>query len=248
MKNYITGASGFIGSHLARRFGGAATCLKHGEEIPSRIDTLWHLAAYGNMAGQNDWRMIMKANVIDTVNLTAVSNRIIFVSTSSINLPVQTPYSLSKQTAEQVLASSGKTVYIARPYSVTGVGEQKEHLIPKLIRSCMEGEPMMLCHDATHDFVDVDDFVDGLASLPGAAPGIYEFGNGFPVTNAEVLSMVESITGKAANITGPFPARPYDRADWCCQNPMLGWMPKKPLRKSILEMVEAYDNTAKTLR
>ncbi len=132
---------------------------------------------------------------------------------------------------------------IVRPYSVTGVGEQRQHLIPTLIRSSFEGEPMEFVPEATHDYIDVEDVVTGMMILSKIeARGIYEFGNRTPISNEEVRRMVEELTGKKANIVSVGRMREYDNPDWCCKTPNDYWQPTKSLRQSITEMVAQYRN------
>ena len=97
--------------------------------------------------------------------------------------------------------------------------------------------------DATHDFVDVEDVVNGLMILSKiGAKGIFEFGNQIAIPNEEVRLIVEDVTGRKANIRETKSLRPYDTEDWCCKNPCEYWQPTKSLRQSITEMVAQYRN------
>lgn len=256
--NYVTGASGFIGSHLAKRVSPPFAAIPHDVLpgfMPHEFESFFFLSTYGNIWGQTDWRLTFEANVIQPINLLLgqgnMDGKFIYVSTSSVSLPVQTAYSYSKRAAECLLLSlidQGRKIWIARPYSVTGVGEQRSHLIPTLIRSCLEGEPMKLCKYASHDFVDVADFVSGLLRITDHPCGIYEFGCGHPVTNLRVLELVEQLTGRKANITGELEPRPYDNNDWFCTKPMPGWKPNNYVHNSIAAMIHAYDGPSKAVR
>jgi nucleoside-diphosphate-sugar epimerase len=262
--NYVTGAKGFIGQHLCRKLGvETVKTIDHrriGKEGLLPFEKFFFLSTYGNLWGHKNWKAVVKANVTDLVYLLRKSfdypgGTFVFVSSSSVNLPTHTPYSCCKMAAEHILASAHKEdrrTIIARPYSVIGVGEQKQHLIPTLIRSCLNGEKMQFYPFATHDFVDVEDFVDGLLLVSESAPsGIYEFGNGRTVPNAEVRALVESITGKVANVELTNYGRPYDDSQWYCRNcaaKKMGWTPKKSLRDTITEMVTEYEHTAKKVR
>lgn len=216
------------------------------------LRAVFFLSAYGNAWGQDDRAKTVKANVADPLSAMAAccaeleDFAFVYASTSSVSLPVQTDYSRSKAAAEKELANLGggrRRVWLARPYSVTGVGEQPGHLIPTLIRSCLEGEPVDLDPDATHDYVDADDLADGLAMLPDLpGGGVVEFGLGRAVSNAEVRATVELVTGKDANVRLVGRMRPYDVRNWCCESRRafeLGWKPVKTLAQSVREMVEA---------
>ncbi len=249
MTNLVTGSRGYIGSHLMRRLNGASALyhddIVHGNSY--NADRLFFLSTYGNMAHHKDERMMLKANVQDLLSVLAYfTGWCGFMSSSSVMLPVQTSYSRYKKASEEILiAMCGYNMAscIVRPYSVTGVGEQKEHLIPTLIRSCMEGTPMDFDASPVHDFVDVEDVVDGLIALSEIqATGIHEFGRGMPYSNDDVKELVEEATGKKANIQSHMTLRSYDNPNWYCKNPSPFFMPLKSLENSIEEMVEAYKN------
>ena len=215
--------------------------------VSSGVDFVFDLAGWGNMAGHKaEAEPTYQANlmrVINTVN-TMGDARLIFISTSSVTLPVQTYYSASKKACEEYLKVTGKRVAIARPYTITGVGDQADHLIPKLIDSCLNGTEMPFVPEPVHDFVDVEDFVDALMFIRehGQFTGeIYDIGSGHQIRNEDVKDMVEKVTGKKANLKYVENMRAYDTKDWRANNERicsLGWKPTKPLLKSIQEMYE----------
>lgn len=249
--NGITGASGFIGSKLLAK-------LQHSIAIPhdtihSRTyqdyERLFFLSTYGNMAHHKDHKKMVTANVSDLAFVldNFFDGWFCYMSSSSVRLPVQTSYSRTKRAGEEIiLALPELKSCIVRPYSVTGVGEQKEHLIPTLIRSCFEGTEMGLVPYATHDFIDVEDVVDALVRMSNdGATGIYEFGNGFAIDNDEVRLLVEEVTGRKVNFKYGGVMREYDNESWCCKSRNDYWQPTKTLRQSITEMVEEYKNKMK---
>ena len=215
--------------------------------IPTNVDVVFDLAAAGNLAGhQGSEKEIYKANlmrIIDSMDYLGDA-KFIYISTSSVTLPVQTPYSLSKKAAEDFLRYTGKRVAIARPFTVTGVGDQKDHLIPKLIDSCLNGTEMPFVKEPVHDFIDVEDFVEALLTIKdkGLFEGeIYEIGTGIQTSNDEIRLMVEKCTGKKANIKLIDSMRNYDTKDWRANTERmysLGWSPKKSIPQTIKEMVD----------
>lgn len=251
---YITGANGFIGSRLYQKLSGETVAIWHDAIQVHQLHEFkrfFFLSTYGNMADHSEAHKILKANCLDLgrVLYYAAQMRIpcesfVFVSSSSVALDVQTPYSRTKLAAEQMMLAMPIPGCIIRPYSVTGIGEQPGHLIPTLIRSCLEGELMKLVPGAVHDYVNVDDVVNGLiAFAKKKTVGTFEFGSGEPTTNAQVLELVEEACGKKANVEIVENLRPYDNKDWFCKNVApkeLGWNPKKTLKQSITEMVKAY--------
>ena len=243
IENYVTGANGFIGSHLIKKLSTDTVTVKHGRMVYDDCQNLFLLGTYGNMAHHTVTRMMVNANVGEVVwwiNSNLVKRLFIYISSSSVTLPVQTPYSRTKRAAEEILQALPELKScIVRPYSVTGVGEQKEHLIPTLIRSCIEGEEMPFDPYPVHDFIDVEDVVEGLLWLSERkTSGIFEFGSGIGYTNQAVKELVEEVCNQKANVKETKALRPYDSPNWYCRNP--SFKPKKSLVTSIQEMVEAY--------
>jgi len=255
MISYITGASGFIGSHLVKALN-KVICIPHKEIMKTKLepfDSLYFLSTYGNMYFHTDDRKIIQANISDLIYLLLEADcdykSFVYMSTSSVELPVQTMYSRTKKAAEEILLSFideyDLPICIIRPFSITGVGEQKEHLIPTLIRACFTGEAVDFVPEPRHDYIDVQDVVSGILKLSTAkARGIFELGNSFPVSNAEVLKLVEETTDRKVNISLVDSIRSYDSDDWYSRNYKLknlyNWIPCISLRQSIKAMVEDY--------
>jgi nucleoside-diphosphate-sugar epimerase len=246
MKEAISGSSGFIGSRLSERLPGAIKLDRTGE-LPENIDLVYDLASYGNMAHHENGEEIFKANVLRVLKLLESDARFILTSSLSVKLPNKTLYSSSKEAVEniaRVYASEGKKVCVVRPASITGVGEQQEHLIPKLIDSCLNGTEMPFVKEPVHDFLDVDDFVGALLTIrdKGQFVGeVYEIGTGIQFSNDEIRVLVEKYTGKKANIKLVDSMRSYDTKDWKANIERiysLGWSPQKGILQTIQEMVD----------
>lgn len=257
---YITGASGFIGSRLKGVLT-EAECVPHvqlADFVPRKYDYFYFLSSYGNMADQKDVDETIRANLYQPVDIVRRSpagfKSFVYFSSSSVRLSFQTVYSRAKRAAEEVLLSQMESlklpICIIRPFSVTGVGEQPKHLIPTLIRSCLEGETINFVEEPTHDFIDVADVVNGTLNLAlNRARGIYELGTGRKYSNKQVLEIVEDITQRKAKVNVVPSMRSYDNEDWVCTNfkaRSWGWLPQKSLEQSIKEMVTHYKANAQT--
>ena len=240
--NLIRGSHGFLGSRIKERFN----CV----EIPRSLivpkwwikqepKTLFYCAGYGNMNWQTEEEEIRKVNFEDLIHLFSElpEMTIVYFSTSNGN-PV---YLKSKRRGEAL------SDVVIRPYSVTGVGEQKEHLIPIAIDCAFTGKTLTLDPNPVHDFIDIEDLLDAL-DLVKDKPGIYEVGRGRQVTNKYVIELIEEITKKKIHTSLVRGLRAYDKSNWCAdisKLEKLGWKPKKSLKQSITEQINDYKYSAK---
>jgi dTDP-glucose 4,6-dehydratase len=221
--------------------------------LKKEYDVIFDLASYGNMSGQNNIKETYKANLLRVMDMTTdnknLKTKYIFVSTSSVLLPKQTPYSLSKKSAEDFVKYMVDTynikASIVRPFTVIGVGEQPEHLIPKLIRSCLRGDQMPFVSEPVHDYIDVDDFVDALLLIKDKSQfngEVYEVGSGFQVSNESIKESVEELIGKNANIKYVTSMRSYDTTNWQTADTTmiksLGWGRKFNLEDTLKKMID----------
>lgn len=253
-KVYVTGFNGFLGSHLIKRFKDPI-CIPH-EEIKNiklqPYDRFFFLSAYGNMAWHDDDEKIYQANIKDLIYILTSRatykgfKSFTYISSSSVKLPIQTMYSRTKRAAEEILLAFMEKhkvpIQIIRPFSITGVGEQKEHLIPKLIESAYDGSLVNLVPEPMHDFIDVEDVVDGIINLAEHSQrGVFELGTGIQYSNLQVKEIVEKLAGKI-NVKIIPQERDYDTTNWVSTNfkaRSWGWLPKKTLEQSIKEMIDA---------
>lgn len=262
MKNIVTGASGFLGSHLVKRLEGETLIIPH-EKIQSiklpPFEKGFFLSSYGNMAFHDDDAKIYKANIADLITILTQKatykgfKSFVFISTSSVRLPVQTMYSRSKKAAEEILLAFMEKhklpICIIRPFTIYGCGDAPTHLIPTILRSCFKGELMNFVSEPIHDYIFVEDVVDGIINLSEhSARGIYELGTGVQTSNQEVLDLIEEITGKKAKINKVVGLREYDTTNWVSTNyksRSWGWLPKVALKEGLKKVVEDYISNPK---
>ena len=254
MLYYVSGHNGFLGSYLVKELD-KPTFIPHKKLFTVKLkpyDYFYFLSTYGNLSDQTEVDKIIQANLSDLIHVLNETHPsfkcFVFLSTSSVKLRVQTMYSRTKKAAEELLLAYMEyynlPVCIIRPFSITGVGEQPQHLIPMLIRATRTGETIDFVPDAVHDYIDVTDVVVGIVALASnQARGIFELGSGRQYTNQEVLNLVEKITTKKikTNIVGRI--REYDNQNWVSQNwraRRYGWKPVKTLEDSIKEMVNDF--------
>lgn len=253
---WTSGSHGFLGRQLVEQLKQSGQepikGNREGEVHPLWISYIVLAQAFGNYHWQTSVYETYKANVLPLARILQngeMNKGIVYISSSSVLLPHQTHYSASKRAGEEMvtIATRNKKIpaVVVRPSSVTGVGEQKEHLIPKLIDSCLNGTEMEFVAEPTHDFVDVSDVARAIIfmaehakSLPGK---IVNASSGVTTSNEEVLSLVEQSTHSKANLHRLGQLRDYDTKSWVVDNSGLrdlGWKPEVTLAQSIQRMVE----------
>ena len=254
MISYISGSSGFIGSHLTKKLDAIAIAHENLSLVKLKpFEYFYFLSSYGNMASHKDEDMIYQANVLDLLAVLKQAKdfkfkSFVFISSSSVQLKTQTTYSRAKRAAEEILLAfmekHNLPVCIIRPFTCYGPGEQAEHLIPTILRSCFKGEQMNFVGEPVHDYIFIDDVVDGIISLSEhGARGIYQLGTSVQTTNQQVLSLIEEISGKKAKINKVDSMRAYDNKDWASYNfkaRSFGWLPKVKLREGLEKVVADY--------
>ena len=217
----ITGSHGFIGSHLVARLeqlGHKVTRLKRNKlDKPKSLrkyitkinpEYVIHLAAYGNHYFQLSEYKTFKANVVGTFNLLWATRYLPYkgfanISTTKHNLESNTFYGSTKSSGEYLVRSFVRKydlpVINIRPYSVYGEKEKEFRFIPSISKRISEGKSITVT-DVSHDWIYVDDFIDGLlvalkesARLKGQSIGI---GTGKRRWNREIARRLQAIAGR----------------------------------------------------
>jgi len=220
-----------LGSHLYNKLEQLGHTVLRGDRlgnISEQVDYIIDCAAYGNFYDQNDLNEIVNVNYIRVLkllkNVTTNVKGIILTSTSSVTLPMQSPYSASKTLMEFAGLNNKLPVVIARPYTVYGPGDSPKHFIPKVFDSCLAGTPIPLSPEATHDYVWIKDVVDtylkALEQIDKFKGKIIDIGTGKPISNSSIVVMIEHVTGKKANISRLEQLRFYDMKNWKSDNPL----------------------------
>ncbi len=224
-----------------------------------------HLAAYGNRSDQTDESEIFYANVGLTQLLLQVTKNHLYqsfinCSSSSVygqkvnsmkeimSLETDTLYGCSKVAAEYLCRAhaiqNNKPVVSVRPFTVFGPWDSYKKLIPTIIRSIKNNEPMILDPAPVHDYVYVDDFVDALIiimenadKLKGQAINV---GKGVDYSNLEIVRELEDIIGSKLTYEVTSSLRSYDTGCWRANNKKiteLGWKPKFSLRQGLEQCI-----------
>lgn len=255
----VTGSGGFVGSHLVQALEQKGHLVLRGDRkgtITKPVDYIFDLAAYGNLYHQKNIDDMILTNLIRPVNMMRDADKFdykafIVMSTSSVTLPHQTIYSATKAGIEGFAKAWATTydrpVIAIRPYTVYGPGDNPQHLIPTIFRSCLEDEPMELDPDPVHDYIYVDDLVEGILLMSMKANDIrgqvIPIGTAIQTSNEEIVGIVEMITRKKANIVGKKRLRKYDTKNWVANIADItkfGWKPRTDITKGIHKIYADY--------
>jgi nucleoside-diphosphate-sugar epimerase len=229
---------------------------------------IYHLAAYGNQPSQKDPYQIARTNLTATTNLLLASRDIDYEGFINFGSSSEYGESDNPMGEEHLLNSNSfygvtkagatifaracakqwdKPIVTIRPFSVYGGGEAINRFIPIVIKSLMYDEEFKLEPEATHDWIYMSDFLDGVLTV---SEKIYELkgqavniGTGTMTTNLEVVTTLENIYKKKARFIEVTGIRPDHSLIWVADNTklkQLGWKQKHTLEQGLKETSESY--------
>lgn len=232
---------------------------------------LVHCAATGMDFPKPLWLDLIRFNVDVTLNLCESAAQLpgcqfIHVSTGlvygpqmrSLNEqdPLETlhPYAASKAAADILVraaaAEFGVPMTILRPFSFTGLGDDRGRLFPSLLRAAATGEILRLSPgDQLRDHCSARDIANGildalLSPHSSSDARIFNLGSGQATSLRDVICRVVSELG--LQLTLDFGARGYGRhepmhfvADIRNARNQLGWAPRHNLAHAVWQLAQA---------
>ena len=205
MRIHVTGASGFIGSHLCPALTAAGHELRASEE---RCDAVVHLANIAHARAGT--AQLHRVNVEGTIAqaraaLAAGARRFLYLSSAKAASP-DDAYGHAKRIAEQALMSlPGLEPVILRPPLVYGPRVKANFLA--LMRAVDRGWPLPLASIRNRrSLLYVGNLIDAILRCLAGAPGgrIYGVTDGAPVSTPELCRMLGRALGRRARLW-PFP-------------------------------------------
>lgn len=168
-----------------------------------------------------------------------------------------TLYETTKSRGTQIVMerayTEGTDACVVRPFSIYGPRETTRKLIPQMWEHMMHERVLNLCPYAAHDWLYIDDFVDGIVALFDAPREvtkgqIFNLGSGVSRSNMEVLgAFQEAANEMTLGRTLKFHmdkqwCRPYDVTNWQADITkaarLLNWRPKTSLRQGLLRYLD----------
>ena len=233
-----------------------------------RPETIIHCAATGMEFPKTEWFDLIRFNVDFTVNLcesAAISggSHFIFISTGlaykSIPRPLNEddpldtrhPYGASKAAADLLVRSAavefGLPLTVLRPFSFTGIGDDRSRLFPSILRAASSGVPIELTSGLqSRDHISARDVASAIIAtvrnVPAPDnPAVFNIGGG---SSATVREMVEGVVAElgipvklrfGAKAEGRFEPS-YLVADSSLAKKKLNWFPAQRLSHAVWEL------------
>lgn len=231
--------------------------------------TIIHAAATGMEFPKTEWFDLIRFNVDFTVSLCEAAARngtshFIFIGTGLAYKPLDRPlaeedaletlhpYGASKAAADMLVRSAavefGLPLTVLRPFSFTGLGDDRNRLFPSLLRAAAEGEPLNLTEGSqVRDHVSAGDVARGIlaamrhAPAPGQSQEIYNLGGGGLKSVRELVEGVVERLGIKVDLRfgarrpGPYEPR-FLVADSSKARKVLGWEPEEDLATAVWQL------------
>lgn len=158
------------------------------------------------------------------------------------------PYALSKMQSETACEFYARThglqVTIVRPFNVYGFGQDKNFLLPTILRQII-GSDEIKVQDLVpkRDYLYIDDLVDLLLATLHAPPGynVYNGGTGSSLSVADVIAVAQAEAATSKPVRCEQSARINEisdtRADIEKARNELGWTPKHEFRDGVRTII-----------
>jgi len=244
MKILITGGTGFVGKNLklklislGHRVFNIARGFNHSDIPMLYPDVIIHCAAECR-----DSSKMFESNIVLTHNLLAAVRKVdykrfIYIGSSSeygtCGIPQNETMAICPRDTYEATKGSGtllclaeafqynKPVVVVRPYSLYGMHEREDRLMPTIFRNFKENFVSIIDKNAVHDWVYIDDFIDVLITLMDCEikkkGEIVNVGTGVQNSNFNVISILQKIIGPIKWTDAGKSLRNYDTVNsWVC--------------------------------
>lgn len=283
MKILISGYNGFLGQSLKKHYEDDHTVVGIDRDLlndPAALeefmkkekpDYIFHTAAYGNHAHQQDMDEIVTTNIIKTFFMMRASREVDYKA--FINVGSSSEYGMKDMPMSETLVPETDTFYGAskvagtylarafakqfnkpivtvRPFSLYGEGDSEKHFIPTIARHIKNQEPMKLVPHPSHDWIYIQDFLNALdviiKNIDKLHGNIINIGTGVQYTNSEVVEKMEKVMGKEAQVELVKGMRDYDHNSWVADRSFLTSLGFEPQYTLLDGLTHTYGKEQKT--
>lgn len=224
-----------------------------------------HLAAYGAyQKTQQEIEATVNTNLIGSINLINACNKVgvdCFINTGSSSeygikqkpmkeddlLEADNLYAITKASVTMYCQMMARKfnfpVAIVRPFAVYGYFEEKERLIPTIIKSCLKNKNMKLSRpNSVRDFIFIDDLISGylaiIKNIEKIKGHIFNLGSGRQYKIKDIAELIKNITqSKSKTIYGKIKIAQTEPKNWVANifkaKKMLKWQIKYNLEQGL---------------
>ena len=252
--------------------------LKNYDELESLITRLKpqiiiHFAAVGTYPRkQQELKAMVETNLLGTINLVNACSKInfqCFINTGSSSeygikdkpmketdlLEPDNPYGITKAAAtmycQYIAKKSDLPIVTIRPFAPYGYFEEKERLIPTVIKSCLMNRELKLSSPkSVRDFIFIEDLIEAyllaIKNIRAIKGEIFNLGTGKQSTIAKVVRTIKKITHSTIKPkygqVKPVQAEPKNWvADISKIKKILNWQPKYDLEEGLKKDIKWFE-------
>lgn len=242
------------------------------EKIISEIkpDIAVHFAAYGAYQRfQQDIGLTIDTNLKCSINLVNACQK--YNIGAFINTGTNSEYGIKKSPMKETdileadnlyaISKAGVTMYcqmaakkygfpvaIIRPFAVYGYFEEKERLVPTIIKACLKNEKLELSRpDSVRDFIFIEDLITGyikaIENIQNIKGEILNLGSGGQNRIQEVAMLIKKITASKTNpVYGNIAIAQTEPENWVSDiskaKTLLSWQPKFNLEDGMEKNID----------
>jgi len=224
-----------------------------------------HFAAFGTYPRkQQEVKEMIETNLLGTINLVNACSKIdfkCFINTGSSSeygvkdkpmkeanlLEPNNLYGITKAAAtmycQDMVRKSGLPIVTMRPFAAYGYFEEKERLIPTVVKSCLENTELNLSSsNSVRDFIFIEDVIGAylaiVENIQKVKGEIFNLATGKQTTVDEVVNIIKKITHSTIKpkygLIKPAQSEPKNWvADISKIKKLLKWQPQHNLKKGL---------------
>jgi len=267
----ITGKNGFIARHLIQALEPLHQVVGLSKEDSQHIqqklveyqpEYIYHTGAeLSDNDKMFESNLVLTHSILEYCRHAPQLKRLILIGSSSEygrkELPMKESDVLEPRTiyegtkaAASMLAQSyshtyGIPILIIRPFTIYGPHEKPNKFLQILFRKKKEADKTISISEGVHDYVYIDDFINGLIEIVARHRKLFDIiniGSGIQTTNQEVVSIFERITNYRFDHYIPLAKKTYDSDCWVSDTTKLNqfYQTRINLEEGIKRMDDIY--------